>query len=321
MDKVTTLLVPTRASRLRSRCLLLLVILLVVGAVPGAAQNLLANGDFASSLAGWPLREPASGASESWSAVDADVSPSSGSALIRNERPAGNDGAAAIQCVAVEGGVSYTLSAAALIPAGQGRSGRALIGTTWWMTPDCLGVAVGSDPDQHFLQVTAAGHWASGTDTKRSPAAARGVEVRLVTFKNEPGGALRAHFDNVGLCRTGSCGDEGWITSSQFPNHRFRVTVGPSSAAPFFGAEVADCIPGAVCVSGALAGRAEVLLRLIGPRSNGYLWLQAVRFTPSELEIEVEQSSTRVVRTYRLDAIPPDEDTLDGLVDRTAFLP
>jgi hypothetical protein len=74
-------------------------------------------------------------------------------------------------------------------------------------------------------------------------------------------------------------------------------------------------------VSGAVPGRSEVFLRVIGPRPNGYLWPTIVRFTPSRVEVDVQQISTGITKTYVLPAIPPDSDVLPGLQDRTGFLP
>jgi hypothetical protein len=70
-----------------------------------------------------------------------------------------------------------------------------------------------------------------------------------------------------------------------------------------------------------VAGRSEVFLRVIGPRPNGYLWPTIVRFTPSRVEVDVQQISTGITKTYVLPAIPADSDELTGLQDRTGFLP
>jgi hypothetical protein len=61
---------------------------------------------------------------------------------------------------------------------------------------------------------------------------------------------------------------------------------------------------------------------VIGPRPNGYLWPTLVRFTPSRVEVDIEQISTGALRTYALDAVPPGDLTdLAGIQDRTGFLP
>jgi hypothetical protein len=82
-----------------------------------------------------------------------------------------------------------------------------------------------------------------------------------------------------------------------------------------------DCLAETVCVSGALPGRSELFLRIIGPRPNGHLWVNLVRFTTSRVEIEIEQIATGVRRTYVLGQVPPLSDQLPGRLDREAFSP
>jgi hypothetical protein len=168
------------------------------------------------------------------------------------------------------------------------------------------------------------GTWTSASTTVTAPPGAKSVWIELNAAKHQAGGTFRVHFDDFELCRPSLCeglGEEGWLTTPDFPGFRFRVKVTPSAGAPFFGNRVVECMKDALCVAGQLAARAEIVLRLIGPRPNGYLWLQAVRFTPSQLDVDVHQIETDVVKSYRLDSIPPDQDILDGLFDRTAFLP
>ena len=118
----------------------------------------------------------------------------------------------------------------------------------------------------------------------------------------------------------GGGGNDGYLTSSAIPNFRFRVRIFNTST-PIAGAKESDCIPETLCVSGAVPGRSEVFLRVIGPRPNGYLWPTIVRFTPSRVEVDVQQISTGITKTYVLPAIPADSDELTGLQDRTGFLP
>jgi hypothetical protein len=118
----------------------------------------------------------------------------------------------------------------------------------------------------------------------------------------------------------GGGGNDGFLTTSAIPNFRFRVRIF-NTATPTAGAKESDCIPETLCVSGAVPGRSEVFLRIIGPRPNGYLWPTIVRFTPSRVEVDVQQISTGITKTYVLPAIPSDSDELTGLQDRTGFLP
>ena len=118
----------------------------------------------------------------------------------------------------------------------------------------------------------------------------------------------------------GGGGGGDFLTSAAFPNFRFRVRIF-NTATPLAGHKESDCIPETLCVSGAIAGRSEVFIRIIGPRPNGYLWPTIVRFTPSRVEVDIQQISTGITKTYVLPAVPPESDELSGLQDRTGFLP
>ncbi|HVS01755.1 MAG TPA: hypothetical protein VMT16_03220 [Thermoanaerobaculia bacterium] len=74
-------------------------------------------------------------------------------------------------------------------------------------------------------------------------------------------------------------------------------------------------------MSGALPGRTELQARIIGPRPNGYLWVNLVRFTKSRVEVWVEREATGERRYYELERIERGEEDLFGRVDTTAFLP
>jgi hypothetical protein len=111
------------------------------------------------------------------------------------------------------------------------------------------------------------------------------------------------------------------ITAPEFPDFRFWVRIGGSEPEPRTGVEEPLCLPETVCVSGALPGRTEVLLRIVGPKPNGFLWPTIVRFTTAPVEVWIEQVSTGLTRHYRLEGATPGSDTLPGLFDRTGFLP
>jgi ELWxxDGT repeat protein len=108
-----------------------------------------------------------------------------------------------------------------------------------------------------------------------------------------------------------------WLTSDRVPGFRFKVRI--AGAIP--GRPEPACIAETLCVSGALPGRTEVFVRVIGPRPNGYLWPTLVRFTPSLVEVWIEQTKTGTVRHYRLNGLSRDDSDLSGLVDRQGFRP
>ena len=112
-----------------------------------------------------------------------------------------------------------------------------------------------------------------------------------------------------------------WLTTSEQPGFELKVRITPSGGQPIRGAKELPCIGETLCVSGALAGRPEVFAKVIGPRPNGFLWVQISRFTPSQVEAWVRQTSSGDVRYYRLPAVPPASDEVSGLQDRRAFSP
>jgi len=108
------------------------------------------------------------------------------------------------------------------------------------------------------------------------------------------------------------------LVASEVPGFRFWVRIGGAASTIPVRAEAA-CIPETLCVSGALPGRSEIFLRVVGPKGNGYLWPTIVKFTTSEVEVWIEQIATGVVRYYHLDGATPGSSELPGLFDRTGF--
>jgi ELWxxDGT repeat protein len=108
-----------------------------------------------------------------------------------------------------------------------------------------------------------------------------------------------------------------WLSSNAVPGFRFQVRF----AGGILGRRETDCIGETLCVSGAVAGRPEVFLRVVGPRPNGFLWPTLVKFTTSEVEIWVEQEDTGQLRYYTLAAARPGIDELPARFDRLGFQP
>ncbi len=107
-----------------------------------------------------------------------------------------------------------------------------------------------------------------------------------------------------------------WLTSASVPGFRFKVRLAGSA----MGKKEAACIAETLCVSGALAGRSEVFLRVVGPKPNGRLWPTLVKFSTSQVEVWVEQTGSGVVRYYELGA-SGQGSSLPGVVDRSGFSP
>jgi len=115
--------------------------------------------------------------------------------------------------------------------------------------------------------------------------------------------------------------DGPFLVSSEVPGFRFKVRITDPDGSSRAGTFEAGCLAETLCASGALAGRPEVLLRVVGPKPNGYLWPTFVRFTTSMVEVWVENTDSAEVKYYRLAGTVPGGDELDGGFDRGGFSP
>ncbi|MGD2115325.1 MAG: hypothetical protein PVG07_09745 [Acidobacteriota bacterium] len=116
--------------------------------------------------------------------------------------------------------------------------------------------------------------------------------------------------------------DDGWLSTAEIPGFRFQVEITPPGAAePIMGSRVSSCLDETLCVSAAVPGRTEVLMRIVGPKPNGKLWPTFVKFTTSRVDVTVEQTATGVMRSYSLAGASPGVDELPGLFDREGFDP
>jgi hypothetical protein len=70
-----------------------------------------------------------------------------------------------------------------------------------------------------------------------------------------------------------------------------------------------------------MPGRAEVLLRIAGPKPNGYLWPTLSRATTSQVEVWIEQLASGDLKYYLLRSLDLREPELPGHVDRYGFRP
>lgn len=302
--------------------ILALLLPLSLLAAPARAENLLPNSGFDSSLAPWIT----SGSQAIWTSDDAAGSATSGSIQSVNDLPVGGTvgiSTAFSPCVPVAPGVHDAIADYRL-PTGQGVTGRASVGFRWYSDAACTALVGASDTDGLKTE-DSTGAWTRVSDTITVTEGAAYITGELSLVRDQPG-SITAHYDNVLLCPQGTpCAapsSDGWITDAQYPDFRFRVQITPPGVPPIQAVKEASCQPEVVCVSGALPGRSEVFLRVIGPRPNGYLWPTIVRFTPSRVDVEIEQLSTGVMQLYTLDTVPPGTETdLSGFQDRKGFLP
>lgn len=109
-----------------------------------------------------------------------------------------------------------------------------------------------------------------------------------------------------------------WLTTSQIPGFQFKVRV---TAGSVITGVQESCIPETLCVSASVPGRSEVEVRIVGPKPNGYLWPNIVKFNTSQVEVWINQLSSGTTKYYILPGAWPGLDDLPGLYDRTGFLP
>ena len=108
-----------------------------------------------------------------------------------------------------------------------------------------------------------------------------------------------------------------WLTVPGIPNFRFKARINGTNV----GTPVADCVPETVCVAGAIPTRTEIYVRVIGPRPNGYMHAQVIKFTVARVEVWIEQIDSGDLNYYELESVPGDTSVLPGIVDKTAFVP
>jgi hypothetical protein len=111
------------------------------------------------------------------------------------------------------------------------------------------------------------------------------------------------------------------IFDPQFPDFNFWVRIGGGTAQQRLGTREPVCIEETLCLSGAIPGRSEVFVRIVGPKPNGFLWPTIVKFTTSRVEVWIQQLSTGEMRYYDLEGASPGFDELPGLFDRLGFQP
>jgi len=178
----------------------------------------------------------------------------------------------------------------------------AFIGLKWLPASGAADLMIGGDRDGDDEVSPAYGQYNGGEwrrITRDAPAALLGI---------------RAEASDV------TPPDSPWLTTSALPGFRFKIRI-TSGAQQIAGVQEKDCVPETLCVSGAVRGRSEVFVRIIGPRPNGFLWPNLVKFTTSQVEVWIEQLSTGRLRYYKLPAQGPADTSLPGLVDREAFEP
>jgi hypothetical protein len=159
-------------------------------------------------------------------------------------------------------------------------------------------------------------------DSDPLPPEASGTPFNLVRWGNDGLAFLTSERQIVLVSEEGFGGAPPppagpWLSAAGLPGFEAKVLINGATV----GKSEPDCIVETLCVSGALAGRPEIFIKVIGPRPNGFLWAQISRFTPSKVEIWLRQKSTDKLNYYVLAAVPQSSDDISGFQDRLAFQP
>lgn len=214
---------------------------------PLSGQNLVINGDFASTVAQWDAYS--SWASVQWSPADASASTASGSAEVANARTAGGpEQTGVVQCVPVTAGVQYRLEGSLYIPGGQ-PAGHASLALFWYSGGCGVSNQLGADQTP-WRSVTDAGsinRWIAESKTAPARPGSRSVGVALWISKSATDEvAVRARFDDVRLT----------VATSQPPASIFLSgpTSGEVGQALTFTASASGCTPSTTGWTWGLAG-------------------------------------------------------------------
>lgn len=108
-----------------------------------------------------------------------------------------------------------------------------------------------------------------------------------------------------------------WIESKTVPGFRVQARLTAGGKSRILRRE--PCMTETFCLSGAVPGLTDLLIRVPGPKPNGYFWPTMARFTAATLEVWVQQRKTGKVRYYRLNPPPAGSSQLDGFFDRLGF--
>ena len=214
--------------------------LLTFAAAAALAQNLVADGGFASSLEAWHHDIVDAGAS-AWSSQDSAGSPSSGSASLTSTSAVGGVLVTLLtQCVPVIAGASYTLAADVRFTEGETTTGWAETVVYWTPGPVCQGYISGS---ALLTETATRGTWTADSDTFTAPAGATSALVQVGIDKIEAGGTLSALVDNVAFGLSSAPAEElvGYITVAGSS---------PGSFGSFFRTSVQIVNPGFTPISG-----------------------------------------------------------------------
>lgn len=187
-------------------------LLMIVAAGPGvglSAQGLVTNGTFDVDIDHWLVGSPAHGYITHHT-LDADGNPLSGSAVITNSSPNSDVSLATIQCIPVlPNDRDYVFGATMRIGDGTVTTGHASVQIWFWEDANCT-MVVGGTATTPGVTTSATG-WNRVRALATAPATAVAARLTLWNVKDDAGGELGIHYDNVTL-RPVAIFDDGFET-------------------------------------------------------------------------------------------------------------
>jgi hypothetical protein len=111
------------------------------------------------------------------------------------------------------------------------------------------------------------------------------------------------------------------LESPELPGFRVWVRITSPAGLSRWGTRTEPCLAEALCVAGVVPDRAEVIVRVVGPKPNGFLWPILSRLTTSQAEVWLEQKASGDVQYYLMPAASPGSEVLPGLFDQDGFRP
>jgi hypothetical protein len=259
-------------------------------------QNLVAGGDFATSLEAWH-HDPNPRGVSAWSPIlDANDSASSGSALLYSTAPEGGVLVELLdQCVPVAAGQQYVLSHEVRFADEETTTGWAETVVYWQSGPVCNTRISGNAV---LTEVASRGTWIHGSETFTAPPGATSAFVVAGVDKIEAGGQLTVNFDNIAL-ELASPGVEelvGYLTVAGS---------GPGNFGSFFRTSVQINNPYATPISGHFVFHPAGVPASSGDPTMGYALAAGQSFAWHDVVAAMGQSGNGSIDVWAADGSAP----------------
>lgn len=177
---------------------------------PALAQNLVANGQFNTTIAGWQVQiSSGQGSVVLDAARDADGSAGSGSAVLATTSAVAGGNVIFTGCVPVQTGEKLFWGARARFREGESASGKISINVTFHSGAGCTGTVLAGYGSGTFETSDGRGIWFENTKGSSAsgypvPAGTLGAKLILRLTKTRAGGVLRVNVDKLFVAKAGS---------------------------------------------------------------------------------------------------------------------